>query len=107
MPERILFRYLRAKRLGAKWRRQHPIGPYVVDFYCHAARLVVELDGDSHGSHERRQHDLERDAWLRDQGLRILRFTNRDVMHRLEGVLEVLWRTTLPLPCPPPEGEGD
>ncbi len=75
--EAIIWRSLRAGRLrGAKFRRQVPIGPYVADFLCFEARLIVELDGPPHDAPERRQHDERRDAWLRGQGFRVLRFPN-------------------------------
>src|SRR5438128_2260700 len=90
--ERILFRRLRAKRLEVKWRRQCPIGPFVVDFYCHEARLVVELDGASHSSDGAMCSDQARTAWLEaSYGLRILRFTNEDVLHNLDAVLQVIY----------------
>jgi very-short-patch-repair endonuclease len=75
--ETIIWRSLRAGRLrGAKFRRQVPIGPFVADFLCFEARLIVELDGPPHEVPERRQHDERRDAWLRRQGFRVLRFPN-------------------------------
>lgn len=86
--ERLLWSRLRDRRLlGWKFRRQVPLGPYVVDFYCHERQLVVELDG---GKHLGSAADVERDAWLRGQGLRVLRFWNHDVLVRTEGVLEAI-----------------
>ena len=68
---------LRASRWdGLKFRRQVPIGPYVADFYCHAHRLIIELDGAPHENPDQRAHDLGRDAWLRGQGYRIVRLSN-------------------------------
>ena len=73
-PERVLWSRLRAGRLGGfKFRRQHPIGPFVADFYCHEAALVVEVDGDIHLSQKER--DERRDQYLTEKGLRVVRFT--------------------------------
>jgi len=78
-PERIVWGVLRGGRLGGlKFRRQHPIGPYVVDFYCHDVQLVVEVDGASH--EDRLAHDRKRTAYLEQQGLRVFRVTNQDVL---------------------------
>ena len=103
--ERVLWRHLRAHRLAdGKFRRQQPIGPYVVDFACLAARLIVEVDG---GQHLDSASDAGRDAWLREQGFTVLRFWNNDVLVRTESVLEEILRH-LPLsPGPSPaRGEG-
>jgi very-short-patch-repair endonuclease len=69
-----------------RWLKQRPIGPYIADFYCPAATLVVELDGDSHFTPEGRAYDAERTAYLQSLGLHILRFTNLEVYQNLEGV---------------------
>ena len=75
--EVMVWRALRGGRVaGAKFRRQVPVGPYVADFLCLEARLVVEIDGPSHDSDEGRTHDVERDAWFERQGFAVLRFTN-------------------------------
>jgi len=88
-PERRLWSRLRDRQLGGhKFRRQHEIGRYVVDFCCAEARLVVELDGDSHV--EQSERDRSRTEWLRQQGYLVVRFTNREVMSNLEGVLEAI-----------------
>lgn len=88
-PERRLWQKLRRKQLGYKFRRQHPIGRYILDFYCHQARLVVEVDGDSHAYQE--EYDAARTAWLEAQGLRVMRFSNRTVMQNLDGVLQLIF----------------
>jgi very-short-patch-repair endonuclease len=86
-PECRLWYALRDRRVvGSKFRRQVVIGPYIVDFYNHAARLVVELDGDSHA--DRGASDRAREAWLEAQGLRVIRISNDDVLHDLEGAVE-------------------
>ena len=88
-PEHRLWQALRGEQLGAKFRRQHNIGPYVVDFYSADARLVIEVDGDSHyASDESRQYDCDRNAYLAQLGLQVVRVTNRDVMEDLDGVLQ-------------------
>ena len=89
VPERLLWNKLRAGRLaGLKFRRQHPIDPYVADFYCHGHRLVIELDGDSHI--DTANYDDSRERFLRDQGIRVLRILNGDVLHDLEAVLTAI-----------------
>ena len=103
--ERHLWESLRAKRTGGmKFRRQQPLGPYVVDFVNFEARLVIEVDGGQHASAE--EQDRERDAWLRGKGFRVLRFWNHDIFGNREGVLDVILReaSVPPLPNPPPPG---
>jgi very-short-patch-repair endonuclease len=114
--EHRLWQIVRAKRLeGWKFRRQAPIGPYMPDFVCHSAKLVVEVDGGHHCEED----DGKRDGWLRSQGFRILRFWNNDIFDNEEGVLTVILaaleasaaassrggRTPLPSPSPT-RGEG-
>ena len=85
MPERILWGRLRAKRLGGlKFRRQHPIGPYTLDFYCDELRLAVEVDGRSH--EERRERDAARDVWLQARGIETIRVPAGDVTRDVDGV---------------------
>src|SRR5215467_15486013 len=110
--EQIIWSALRAHRMnGASFRRQAPIGPYVVDFVCHAARLVIELDGGQHFESKQEQRDARRDAYLAAKGFRVLRFNNHDVMTNRRGVLEtiaaVIERAPPPPPPPPPGGGGD
>ena len=89
--EAILWYCLRAHRLaGLKFRRQHVIGPFIADFYCHELKLTIELDGDSHS--ERREYDADRTGYLSKQGLRVLRFLNTDVFENLDAVLEEVLR---------------
>jgi very-short-patch-repair endonuclease len=75
---------------GHKFRRQHPIGPYVADFACIAARLVVEVDGATHGTEEERDHDARRDAFMASKGWRIVRVQNHEVYKRLDDVLAAI-----------------
>ncbi|MDP2297487.1 MAG: DUF559 domain-containing protein [Pseudolabrys sp.] len=89
--ERRIWSALRAHRLdGAGFRRQKPIGPYVVDFICETSRLIIELDGGQHFEAENQRRDARRDAFLSDKGYRVLRFNNHDVMVNKEGVLETI-----------------
>lgn len=91
--ERLMWKLLRGRRFdGAKFRRQHSIGPYVADFYCAEHRLVVELDGHQHQFATERRHDSTRDAYLRTLGLTVLRFTNFDLFHDARKVVEALER---------------
>jgi very-short-patch-repair endonuclease len=84
---------VRAKRFhGLKFKRQVPIGPYVVDFLCASRGLVVELDGRPHEAEERRRRDAERDAWLRSQGFIVLRFSNDLAVGGMELLLEDIRR---------------
>ncbi|WOH50858.1 endonuclease domain-containing protein [Bradyrhizobium sp. sBnM-33] len=93
--ETLLWRHLKAGRMdGIGFRRQTPIGNYVVDFVCFAAKLVIELDGESHDFDERQQADQRRDAFLAAEGFRVLRFTNEQVMSNLEGVVEIIRQAT-------------
>jgi very-short-patch-repair endonuclease len=89
--EARLWEALRGGRLeGWKWRRQVPVGPFVVDFLCLEAAVVVELDGGVHA--ERAQRDARRDAWLRARGLQVLRFWNREVDADLDRVCWMILR---------------
>lgn len=89
-PERLLWSRLRRQALGIPVRRQTPIGPFVVDFFLPAARLVVEVDGRSHDG--RLGGDARRDAVLRSMGIRVLRVTNDDVLGDVEAVVEQIRR---------------
>ena len=77
---------LRKKKLGLHFRRQHPIGPYVLDFYCDAARLAVEVDGEGHVG--RVEADVRRDRWLLAHGVRTLRIRAASVRDDVDGVVE-------------------
>ena len=89
--ERILWSELRAGRLnGASFRRQVPIENYIADFICHAAKLVIELDGGQHFSDECERADARRSAAIEAKGFKVLRFSNLDVMTNRSGVLETI-----------------
>jgi len=110
--ERRLWYRLRAHRFdGHKFKRQIPVGPYVVDFACLGRKVVIEVDG---GQHADSRSDIARDTYLRDQGFQVLRFWNNDVLKNTEAVLEVILSTlaTPPLPArcarhPLPQGRGE
>jgi len=91
--EMLLWGYLRGGQTGAKFRRQHPLGIYVADFYCHQHKLVVELDGSIHQLADVAKHDKERQNNLELDGLKVLRFTNDQVFNNLEKVLETIKQT--------------
>ncbi len=91
LPEVLLWRTLRGQALGGlRFRRQHPLGPFVLDFYCDAARLAVEVDGAGHHQPARRRHDLDRDAWLAQRGVRTLRIPARVVLKDMRSALETI-----------------
>ncbi|MEI9890218.1 MAG: DUF559 domain-containing protein [Caulobacteraceae bacterium] len=93
------------RKLKANIRRQAPMGPYVVDFVCHAAKLVIEVDGYYHSLPERQLADAERDAWLNRQGYRVLRVPAHDVESRLDSVVDrILAAMSPPSPALPHRG---
>ena len=97
--ERKLWARLRDRQMGVKFRRQHPIGPYIVDFCCPERRLVVELDGGHHA--RQREHDARRTEFLAANGYHLLRFWNVDVFANLDGILERIG-SAFARPSPPP-----
>jgi very-short-patch-repair endonuclease len=107
-PEEKLWSILSRCQLGGlKFRRQHPIEPFIVDFYCASANLVIELDGESHDG--RLPYDEARDEKLRALGVRIIRILNHEVLSNLEGVAELILREasrTEPSPNPSLQGRG-
>jgi very-short-patch-repair endonuclease len=110
--ERLFWKGLRTLKMpGAHFRRQAPIGPYVTDFACLGARLVIELDGGVHGLPEVADRDAARQAWLEDQGFLVLRFSDKQVIDNLDAVLapietSVRSRASPPPPAPSPQGGG-
>ncbi|MDH3234659.1 MAG: endonuclease domain-containing protein [Alphaproteobacteria bacterium] len=97
--ERALWRRLRDRGIGAKFRRQHPIGRYVVDFVCIEAGLVVEIDGGQHA--EQRDRDALRTRYVEAEGYRVIRFWNNDVTENIDGVLSTI-ASALAKPSPQP-----
>lgn len=110
--ERLMWSLLRDRRLhGHKFRRQVPIGPYIVDFVCYRSRLIIEVDGGQHQLQV--MHDNTRTGWLETNGFTVLRFWNNDLLANRDGVLEViasvLEQGPSPSPSPSPspvKGEG-
>jgi len=112
--EMRLWQKVRNRQLGTDFRRQHPAGPFVLDFYCPALRLAIELDGGQHAEMQNETRDRKRGQWLAEHGVAVLRFWNSDITQNLKGVLEVIaakvdelqatkmtptrrWRADLPL----------
>jgi adenine-specific DNA-methyltransferase len=90
--EQLMWQLLRAKRfMKLKFRRQHVIASYIVDFYCHEIGLVIELDGSQHGTDDAIEYDAERTKFLEALGLTVVRYWNQDVLGRTDVVLEDLW----------------
>jgi len=86
--EKMLWKHLRRKNLdGYRFRRQHPVDRYILDFYCPALKLAVELDGAQHYTKEGKARDNKRTAWLEAQGIRVVRFRNAEVVTNIESVL--------------------
>ena len=109
--ERLLWGHLRDRRLGGwKFKRQYPVGPFIVDFICVEKNLVIEVDGGQHAENE--EQDLERSAYLNKMGYRVCRFWNNQVLQETESVLEAIFailaegKQNSPSPQPsPPSGE--
>jgi very-short-patch-repair endonuclease len=93
-PERTLWFLLRRNELGLHFRRQHPVGPYILDFYCAALKLAIEVDGPVHDQTAAR--DERRTAWLSTEGIRVVRFTAEDVAARPAAVLSAIARVAPP-----------
>ena len=90
--ERILWRHLRNRNFaGYKFRRQHPLDPYILDFYCAAAKLAIELDGGGHNYRTGQMRDRTRQKFLTKKGIAVLRFWNHQVRHELDSVLRAIW----------------
>jgi very-short-patch-repair endonuclease len=104
-PEKRLWLQLRAKRFeGTKFRRQNVVGNYIADFYSRSAKLIIEVDGDSHAFSQ--EYDRIRENYFHKLGFGVIRFTNSDVLTNMEGVLTMIGaQLTPPLPILPPKGE--
>jgi very-short-patch-repair endonuclease len=102
--EVFLWMHLRKRALnGARFRRQHPVGPYIADFACPAAKLIVEVDGATHSTREELAHDTRRTKYLESEGWTILRVNNTDVYENMDGV----WRAIAAQLAPPPRYARD
>ncbi|MFQ5442658.1 MAG: endonuclease domain-containing protein [Thermodesulfobacteriota bacterium] len=92
--ERLLWSKVRGKQIkGFRFHRQKIIGDFIVDFYCHIGRLVIEVDGGQHYTEDGQSIDALRDGFLKRQGLKVLRFSNRDVLKSVDGVLEKIYES--------------
>ncbi|KXO85911.1 DNA methyltransferase [Acinetobacter venetianus] len=90
--EHLMWQLLRAKRfMNLKFRRQHVIAPYIVDFYCHELGLVIELDGSQHSTEDAIEYDAERTKFLEALGLKVVRYWNHEVLGRTDVMLGDLW----------------
>jgi very-short-patch-repair endonuclease len=115
LPEVLLWQQLRRKQMGLHWRKQHPAGPYDLDFYCDRAKLCVEVNGEAHDCGDRPRTDASRDRWLANQGIMTVRVAAAEVLRNLEGVLlfiEAHARERAPLHRPsdgppPPDKPGE
>lgn len=85
--EELLWEYLSRKPLGYKFRRQHPFSIYILDFYCHALKLVIEIDGSIHNRQDIKDKDETRQNVLEREGLTVVRFTNAEVMNEIESTI--------------------
>jgi len=108
--EVILWSRLRQGRAeGLAFRRQVPLGPYVVDFLCRKAKLAIEVDGIHHGYEPQRAHDIRRDAWLNAQGYEVIRFKNPEIRKNLTETVNIIYKIAdarLQSRFPPPSGGG-
>lgn len=103
MPEVILWSKIKNKSLNNfKFRRQFSVGQYVLDFYCPMAKLGIEVDGESHYSNESNRADIERQKAIAGFGIRIIRFTNKDILENIEGVLQIIIENLNKPPLTPP-----
>ncbi|MBI4669218.1 MAG: endonuclease domain-containing protein [Elusimicrobia bacterium] len=103
--EQKLWRFLRLRQMeGWKFRRQQPIGQYIVDFVCNEKKLIIEIDGGQHT--ERQNYDQKRTEWLESQGFKVLRFWNNQVLQETDAVREMIWNELENTPHlnPPPQG---
>ena len=92
--EKLMWRWLRDRRFSAyKFRRQHPFGPHILDFFCVVAMVDIELDGGQHGHPIQQGSDQQRDAWLEDRGVKVLRFWNSRLRREREAILDTIFRT--------------
>jgi very-short-patch-repair endonuclease len=101
-PEKLLWSALRNHALGYAFRRQQPLGNYIVDFICFEQKLIIEVDGEFHGLAEQALRDQIRQTWLEDSGYRVLRFAAKDVMGNVEGVVYVIKMVLSAREYPPP-----
>ncbi len=102
-----MWRHLKSKQLeGLKFRRQQPIGNFIVDFVCFEKRIIIELDGGQHTNITEEKKDKSRDKWFKEQGFKVLRFWNNDVFMNINGILEVIIENCFKPPSPNPSHQG-
>ncbi|MCC5906400.1 MAG: endonuclease domain-containing protein [Balneolaceae bacterium] len=102
--EKVLWQHLRARRfLNLKFRRQHPLLEFIVDFYCHELRLVIEADGEYHNEADSKYYDKERTKEFKRYGVTVIRFTNEEIMNDIDGVLKKLKKTVITLKSTSPQ----
>ena len=90
--EKALWSKIRGEQLkGVQFYRQKPIGNFIVDFYCPKAKLIIELDGSQHYTEDGKARDFERDKYMESAGLKVLRFSDREVFENISGVLQKIW----------------
>ena len=105
LPEGLLWRELRKRPNGLKFRRQHPSGPYILDFFCNDGRLAIEIDGEAHAMGNRPEADATRDAWMANAGIATLRIPARAVLTDLDAVVRfIVHECTARLPLHHPAG---
>ena len=100
--EVFLWLKIKNSQLGFKFRRQHSIGPFILDFYCPIKKLAIEIDGSQHFEDEKLKYDLKRAEYLRVHGITVLRFTNIEVLKNIEGVVTIILNTLNAPPLTPP-----
>jgi len=104
LPEVLLWNRLRGNPMGVKFRKQHPLGDYVIDFFCASRRIAVEIDGIAHDRGDRPLRDSRRDAWLRRQGVEVLRIPAAEVLRDVAAVADAVVRYCAD--PPPPSAAG-
>jgi very-short-patch-repair endonuclease len=103
--EILMWARLRRKQMNVRFRRQYSVGPYIVDFYCPEFKLALEIDGDTHLGHEAENYDVQRQTYIEALGIQFLRFTNDEVVNKIEEVIKTLSKRITELkttPCCPP-----
>ena len=104
--EKLFWQVIKNRQVAnLKFKRQHPVGPFIVDFYCHEASLIIEVDGDVHDVEEIKIYDKQREAYLKNKGYSILRFTNEEVVAELDRVVREIEKVAKPSPYPLSKGE--
>jgi very-short-patch-repair endonuclease len=88
--ERYLWNYIKNEQIGVRFRRQHIIGDYIVDFICLKQKLIIEVDGGYHNNPTQQQKDRIRQNWLESMGYKVLRFNNNDIFHQIESVITII-----------------